>query len=97
VLLRKHHDAPALGRLVDQRRELRGIRELFDRDARRRNKLRGLTVAERDGTRLVEEQHVHVARGLHGAPAHGEHVLLHEPVDARDTDGAQQAADGRGD
>ena len=59
------------------------------RDARRRQELRRLAVAQGDGARLVEQQDVHVARRLHRPPAHGEHVLLDHPVDAGDPDGAE--------
>jgi hypothetical protein len=46
---------------------------------------------------MVEEQHVHVACRLHGAPAHGEHVLAQQPIHAGDADRGEQAPDGRGD
>ena len=39
----------------------------------------------------------HVACRLDGAARHGEDVLLHQAVDARDADGREQAADGRRD
>ena len=53
-------------------------------------------VAEGDGAGLVQQQHVHVSRGLDRAAAHGQDVVLHQPVDAGDADGAQQPADGGG-
>ena len=56
-----------------------------------------LPVAERDGAGLVEQQRVDVAGRLDGAPAHGEHVALHQAVHAGDADGREQAADGRRD
>ena len=65
--------------------------------ARQREELGRHAVAERDGAGLVEEQRVHVARRLHRAAAHGEHVLAQEPVHAGDADGGEQAADGGGD
>jgi hypothetical protein len=51
-------------------------------------------VAQRDCAGLVEQQHVHVARGFDGAPAGGEHVALHHAIHAADADGAEQPADG---
>ena len=64
-------------------------------DARRGNELGRHAVAERDRAGLVEQQHVHVAGGLDGAAARGQHVAAHQAVHAGDADGAQQAADGR--
>ena len=58
-------------------------------------KFRCLAVAESDGAGLVEQQHIHVPGRLDGPAAHGEHVLLNQPVDACNPDGAQQPADGR--
>ena len=46
---------------------------------------------------LVQQQHVDIASGLDGAPAHREHILLHETVNARDADGAEQSANRRRD
>ena len=66
-------------------------------DARHRDELRRLAVAERDRAGLVEQQRVDVAGGLHGAPGHGQHVVPHEAVHAGDADRRQQTADGRGD
>ena len=65
--------------------------------AGRREELGGHAVAERDGAGLVEEQRVHVARGLHRATAHGEDVLAEQPVHPGDADGREQPADGGGD
>ena len=36
----------------------------------------GHAIAERDRAGLIEQQHIHVARGFDRAPAHGEHVAL---------------------
>ena len=57
-------------------------------------KRRGLAVSERNRTRFVQEQHVHIAGGLDGPSAHCEHVLLNEAVDASDADSAKQTANG---
>ena len=93
-LLGEHDDRAALGRLVGERRELRGVGELALGDARHREELRGLAVAERDGAGLVEQQRVDVAGRLDGAARHREHVVLHQAVHAGDADGREQAADG---
>ena len=66
-------------------------------DTGHRQELGGLAVAERDRAGLVEQQHVHVARGLHGATGERQHVAAHQPVHARDPDRRQQRPDGRGD
>ena len=77
--------------------ELCGVGELVLADAGRGDELGGLAVAEGDGAGLVEEQGVDVAGGLDGAARHGEDVVLDEAIHARDADGREQAADGRGD
>ena len=97
VLLGQHDDRAALGRLVGQRDELRGLGELGLGDAGHRDELRGLAVAERDRAGLVEQQHVDVARRLDRAAREREHVAAHEPVHAGDADRAQQRADRRRD
>ena len=56
-------------------------------DARSGNELCGLAIAQGDGAGLVEKQRVHIACGLDGASAHGQHVVLNEPVHTGDTDG----------
>ena len=97
-LLGQHHDAPALGRLVRQRGELRPVGQLPAPSTPVTGMKRGrLAIAQRDRPGLVEQQRVHVARRLDRAPAHRDHVLLDQPVHARDADGREQAADGRRD
>ena len=68
-----------------------------DGDSRHGEELGRLAVAERDRAGLVEQQHVDVAGGLHGAAGHGEHVVAHEAVHAGDPDRREQTADGRRD
>ena len=65
-------------------------------DVGRRNELRGLAIAQRDGAGLVEQQRIHIARGFNRASAHGQHVVLHQPIHAGDADGREQPADRRG-
>ena len=83
ALLREHDDRAALGRLVGEARELRGVGELVLVDARQREELGRLPVAERDRARLVEQERRAVARGLDRAAGEREHVAAHEPVHAR--------------
>ena len=93
LLLREHDDRAALRRLVGERGELRHLGQLALVDARRRDELGRLPVAERDRAGLVEQEHVDVARRLDRAARHREHVPLHEPVHAGDADRGQQRAD----
>ena len=61
-------DRAALGRLVGQARELRRGGESLLGDARERQELCGLAVAERDGAGLVEQQRRAVTGGLDARP-----------------------------
>ena len=85
------------GRFIGQGCELGRVGQFLDRDPRRREKRRGLAVAQGDRPGLVEEQHIDVAGGLDGAPAHGQDVLLDHAVDAGDPDRVQKPADRRRD
>ena len=97
ALLGEDHDRAPLRRLVGQAGELGRIGELALGDARQRQELRRLAVAERDRARLVEQQGGAVAGGLDGTPGPREHVVLHEAVHAGDADRGEQGADGRRD
>ena len=97
LLLGEHDDRAALGRLVGEGSELRDLGEVELLDARERQELGRLPVAERDGAGLVEQQDVHVARCLDRAAGHREHVALHQPVHAGDADRREQRADRRRD
>ncbi len=94
LLLCQHHDRAAFGSFIGQGRELRRVRQFLFGDARARNELRRLTIAQRDGAGLVEQQRVHVARRFDRAAGHGQHVVLHQAIHAGDADGRKQAADG---
>ena len=96
-LLGQDDNRAALRRLVRERRQLRRIGQRLLRHARRWQELRGLPVAERDRPGLVQEQRVDVARRLDRAPGHRQHVVLHQPVHARDADGRDECADRRRD
>ena len=97
ALLGEHDDGAALGGLVGQGGELGRVGQVALGDPVRRDELRRLAVAERDGAGLVQEEGVHVARGLDRAPAHREHVALHEAVHAGDADRRQEGPDRGGD
>ena len=94
-LLRQHHDRPALGGLVRERRQLRSIGKHALSDAWQREELGRLTIAERDRAGLVEEQRVHVAGRFDRSPGHGQHVVPHQSIHAGNADRRQQAADRR--
>ena len=92
-LLGQHDDAAPFRRFVGQRGKLGGVRQLLGRNALGRDKCRRLPVAQRDGARLVQQQHVHVAGGFDRPPRDGDHVGLDHAVHAGDADRRQQAAD----
>src|SRR5262245_9296700 len=96
LLLGQHHDAPSFRGLVGQRGELGGVGERGLAHAVGGKEGGGLPVAQGDGAGLVEEEHVHVARRLHGAARHGDHVLLDHAIHPRDADGREQGTDGGG-
>ena len=87
LFFRQDDDAAAFGRFVRQRRKLRGIGQLLVVNAVGGKERRRLPVAERDRAGFVQQQHVHIARGFHGAAGHGDHVGLDHAVHAGDADG----------
>src|ERR1035438_1505853 len=91
--LREPDYAAAPGRLIREGGERGGVGEPLGGDAGRRQELGGHPVAEGDRAGLVEEEHVDVARGLDGAPAHCEDVAREQAVHAGDADRAQEPAD----
>ena len=93
-LLGQHHDRAAFRRLVGERSELRGVRQLLLAHTAHGHEGCRLPVAEGDGAGLVEQQRIDVAGGFDGAAGHGEHVEPHQAVHAGDADGRQQRADG---
>ena len=62
----QHHDGTAFRGFIRKRRQLRRVGQLSLGNSRRRDKLRGLAIAESDGAGLIEKQGVHVARGFDG-------------------------------
>ena len=85
-LLGQHHDRTAFRGFVGERSELRSIRQFLFGHAAHRLELSGLAVSERDGAGLVEQQGINVARGLHGAARHGEHIKANKTIHAGDAD-----------
>ncbi|MFR2055766.1 MAG: hypothetical protein ACLS3Y_10340 [Collinsella sp.] len=96
LLLGEHDDGAALGGLIRQRGQLRGIGEFCRIDTVDRNELSGLAVAQGDGTGLIEHEDVDVAGGLDGAAGHGQHVGLVQSAHAGDANGGQQRTNGGG-
>ena len=96
-LLGQHDDGAALGGFIGERGELRGVGQPLVAHVGRGNELGGLAIAQGDGAGLIQQQGIHVAGGLDGASAHGQHVVLHQTVHAGDADGREQSANGGGD
>ncbi len=90
-------DRAALGRLVPDRGDQRGVEDLRLGDARRRRDGGGEPVAVGDRAGLVEQDDVDVPGRLDGTTAHGQDVEARDAVHAGDADRGQQAADRRRD
>ena len=90
-LLGKHDDRAALGRFVGKRGKLGRIGKLLLIHTLDRHEGHRLTIAERDGSGLVEEKRIDVACRFDGAARHGEHVEANQPVHAGNTDSGQEA------
>ena len=96
LLLREDDDGSTLRSLVGEARELRRVCELEVGHTREWKELGRLAVAERDRSRLVEEEGGAVSGCLDGAARECQHIASDEPVHARDADCREQTADGRG-
>ena len=94
-LFDEHDDRSTFGSFVGERGELRGIGEFGFGDARAGMKHRGLAIAERDGSGLVEQQNIHVAGGFNRAAGHGDNVALNHAIHAGDADRGEQSANRR--
>ena len=94
LLLGKNHYRPAFRRFVGQTGQLRGIRQFSIADTGDGEKIHRLPIAQRDGAGFVEQQRIHVAGGFHSFAAHGQHVVLHDAIHARDSDSRKQSANG---
>ena len=96
LFLGQHHDAAAFRRFIGERGELGGVRQSLDVDAFRGQEGHGLAIAQGDGARLVQEQHVDIAGGLDSPARGGDDVGLDHAIHAGDADGAEQGTDGGG-
>ena len=97
LFLHQDGNGPAFRGFVGERGEMGGIGQFLGPDTGRRDEFRRHAVSQGDGSRLVEEQDVHIACGFHGPSACGQHIAAHEPVNAGNPDGAEQPADRGGD
>ena len=95
LLFGQHYDAASFRRFIGQGGELGGFRQLLVLHAGRRQEFIRHAVAEGDGSGLVQHQHINVPGRFHGTAGRSQHVPAHQPVNAADADGAQQAADRR--
>src|SRR5262249_36623681 len=86
-------DRAAFGGLVRVAGEDRGFGRFALGHAWHRDDFSRLPVAERDGSRLVEQQRVDVAGGFHRTAGHGEHAEPHQPIHAGNADRRKQRAD----
>ena len=93
-LFGQYDDGATFGGFVREGGKLSGVGQILFRHALDGEEFAGLSVAQRDGAGLVQEQHVHVARRLNGAATHRQHVRLIEPAHPGDADGGEQRADG---
>ncbi len=96
-VLDQDHNRAAFRRLVGERGELRRIGQLCLVDPGDREQLRGDPVSQSDGSGLVEQQRVDIARRLDRTTRHRQDVELDEPVHAGNADCRQQRADRRRD
>ena len=95
TFLSEDDDRTAFRRFVRQRGKLCGVGQFRITHARSGNEFGGLAIAECDGASLVEQQRVHIAGSFDGAARHRQNVVLNQTIHARDSDGREQAADGR--
>ena len=93
-LLGKHNDASSFGRFIGKRGKLGDVGKLDHLDPGDGQELDRLPISQCDRPGFIQQEHVHVSRCFHGTPAHGEHVLLDQPVNSRNAYGAQQSPDG---
>ena len=94
-IFREDYNTSSFRRFVRDGGKLSGFRKVAFGNISDGDKFAGLTVAEGNGTRLVEEEHVYVARRFDCTAAGGKDVRLIQSRHARDTDGGKQGADRR--
>ncbi len=95
-LFGKHDYAAPLWSFIGQGGQLGCIGQFLDGNARGGQEFDGLPIAESDRPGFVQQKHVHIPGSLNGSTAHGKNIMLNQPVDARNADGAKKAADGGG-
>src|SRR6185503_4273884 len=61
LFFRQDDNRSALGSFISERRKLRGFRQGFLFDTGQGNKRRGLTISQRNRSRLIQQQSVYVA------------------------------------
>src|ERR1019366_4405707 len=96
ALLREYDDTAPFRGLIGKRSQLSNIGQFLLRHAGRRQKHSSLSIAERNGARLIEEQHIDVAGCLDGATGGRDDVRLHHPTHAGYTDRRQEGTYRRG-
>ena len=87
------HDGLALRSLVGNRREYAQTGKRLRVDSLHGIEFRGLTVADRDGSGLVEQQRIEVSGRFDGLARLGNDIGAQRAVHAGDTDRREQAAD----
>ena len=92
--LRQRDDAPALGRLICNRRLHGAGGKHRLRDAGRWEKAGGLAVSVGDGAGFVEQQHIHITGCFHRTAGCSDDIGLHHAAHARHANRRQQAAYG---
>ena len=91
LLFRKNNDGTSFRRFVRETRELRGISKRACAHSIHWNKLDRLPVAQSDCSCLVQQERIHISRGFNRLSAHGQNIVLHDPVHTRDANGREQA------
>ena len=84
----KHYNGTSLRRFIGQRCQLRPVRQILSRNPGSSEKLGRHAVAHGDGPGFVQQQNIHVARGLDGPAACRYHIVAQQPVHSADADGA---------
>ena len=93
-LLREGLDAATLGRVVAQAGLTSGDQARSSlRRATHRDDLGRQPIAEGDRPRLVQQQHVHIARRLDSPTRHGQHIEAGDAIHTGDADRRQQTTD----
>src|SRR5262249_810270 len=92
--LGKHDNRASFRRFVSKRGKLRGVRQILLGDTASRYQSSGGAISKCDWPRLVEKQHINIARGLDGASGHGDDVALNQAVHPSNTNSGEEPTDG---